>query len=111
MATVQGRPRKGRPSQNPSGMPAAAATATAQAPLVQAPWLPFALTTVLMLMSFLPRVQQNAILTRSFWGAAAALLLYQAVLFLAWRRIHEAGVRPALQLVAPRAQHYVQAMC
>ena len=36
--------------------------------------LPLILTLVLALMSFLPRVQQNVLLVRSFWGAAAMLL-------------------------------------
>src|SRR5687767_9726639 len=105
MPGAQGRPPKSRHTQSRSVMPAAV-TADAPAP-VAAPWVPLALTTALLLLSFLSRVQQNAVLTASFWGASAALLLWQAVLFPGWR----SAVRPTLLLVAPRPQHYVQAMC
>lgn len=36
--------------------------------------VPLVLTLGLALLSFLPRVSGNAILTRSFWGAAVMLL-------------------------------------
>ena len=49
-------------------------------------WLPFALTTGLLLLSLLDRVQSNAVLTRSFWGAAAVLLVWQAALLLRVKR-------------------------
>ena len=68
--------------------------------------MPLALTVGVLLVSFTPRVQSNPILTWSFWGAAAALLAWQTVLFLIVKK--EA---PSIVLVAPRPQHYVQAMC
>jgi hypothetical protein len=71
-------------------------------------WVPLAATLGLLVLSLLPRVQSNQVLTRSFWGATAVLLLWQAVLFL---RMKQAGTRPSLVLTGPRAQHYVQAMC
>ncbi len=94
----QPRTRSNRPSKAP---------APAAAPVVRAPWAPLALTSGLLLLSFLPRVQQNVVLARSFWGAAAALLLWQAALFVARR----SSPVPTLLLAAPRPQHYVQAMC
>ena len=69
-------------------------------------WTPAGLTIVLLLLSGLPRVQSNAVLLQSFWGAAAVLFLWQAVLFLRWR-----GPGPTLVAAPPRPQHYVQAMC
>ncbi len=71
-------------------------------------WVPLAPTLAVFALSFLPRVQLNHVLTRSFWGATVMLLLWQAVLFL---RMKQAATRPSLVLAGPRAQHYVQAMC
>ena len=62
------------------------------------------LTFALAALSLVPRVQANAVLTRSFWGAILVLLCWQAILF-------ARGTRPALLLAGPRAQHYVQAAC
>jgi hypothetical protein len=70
--------------------------------------VPFGLTLGLVALSLLPRVQANAALVRSFWGAAALLSLWQAGLLLSMKR---AQVRPAIVLAGPRAQHYVQAAC
>lgn len=71
-------------------------------------WVPLAPTLGLLVLSLLPRIQSNQVLARSFWGATAVLLLWQAVLFL---RMKQAGRPPSLVLAGPRAQHYVQAMC
>lgn len=68
--------------------------------------LPLALTALLALMSFLPRVQENTVLTWSFGAAAAVLLVFQAVLYLRLKR--ESAVR-SFEIVA-RPQHYVQLM-
>jgi len=76
-------------------------------PLQHVEWVPLALTTGLFLISFTSRVQQNAVLTKSFWAACAGLLVWQGLLLLRGR--HSAS--PALIVAAPRAQHYVQAMC
>ncbi len=68
-------------------------------------WLPLALTLVLALFSLAPRVQESADLFRSFWAAAAVLLLWQAILF--WR-LRKTGARRTLK-VELRRQHYLQA--
>jgi hypothetical protein len=69
-------------------------------------WAPLALTAGIFLLSFSTRVQSNATLLQSFWGATAGLLLWQAVLFLRWR-----GADPQLIFLAPRRQHYIQTIC
>ena len=69
-------------------------------------YLPLALTALLALLSFLPRVQANERLTWSFWGAIAVLLLWQGLLAL---RLRRAGEGRSLTTVL-RPQHYVQAM-
>jgi hypothetical protein len=69
-------------------------------------YLPLALTGLLGVLSFLPRVQANARLTWSFWGAIAVLLVWQGVL---WLRLKSAGAGRSLTTVL-RSQHYIQAM-
>lgn len=56
-------------------------------------------------MSLTPRVHDNVVLTRSFWGAALALLVWLVVLFAS---VGRAGAGRVLQPVL-RPQHYVQA--
>jgi hypothetical protein len=68
---------------------------------------PLALTGALLALSFHDRVQAEPALTWSFWGTAAVLLVWQAVL--AWRARHVGA--PGLRLAQPRAQHYVQSLC
>ena len=68
--------------------------------------MPLALTLGLVLLSFVPRVQGNLTLTRSFWAAAAGLLVWQAVLFL---RVTRASAGRSFRAVL-RQQHYLQAM-
>jgi hypothetical protein len=51
-------------------------------------------------------VQQNALLTRSFWASCLGLLVWQGLLTL-----RGAARNPVLILTPPRTQHYVQAMC
>ncbi len=68
--------------------------------------LPPALTLGLALVAFSPRVQQNAVLTQSFWAAAVGLLVWQVVL---WLRPPREPATPALTTVL-RPQHYLQAM-
>lgn len=74
--------------------------------------LPFVLTLLLFLVSFLPRVQDSQSLMLSFWGACAVLLVFQGLLYWQFRSraATEAGARagPALEVVL-RPQHYVQA--
>ena len=66
---------------------------------------PLALTLGLGLLSFVPRVHDNPVLTRSFWGAAMVLLVWQAGLFL---RSHGVSRGRSLRMDL-RPQHYVQA--
>ncbi len=87
--------------RGPAPAPRAAAARQGGAVLLA---VPFGLTAALLLLSFLPRVQSNVVLVRSFWGAVVTLLAWLAVL---WLR----GVRPSIVLAPPRPQHYVQAMC
>jgi hypothetical protein len=70
--------------------------------------VPFALTAGLLLLSLLPRIQRNLVVTRSFWVAAAVLLVWQAVLYL---RVRNAGQTRSFVLLPPRPQHYIQACC
>ena len=69
-------------------------------------WVPLALTLSLVLLSFVPRVHDNPVLTRSFWGAALVLLVWQVALFL---RLKHASDGRALR-TDPRPQHYLQAL-
>src|SRR5262245_22123403 len=55
-------------------------------PLQHVEWVPLVLTTALFLISFTARVQQNAVLTKSFWAACAGLLVWQGLLLLRARR-------------------------
>ncbi|HIC52261.1 MAG TPA: hypothetical protein EYO97_00380, partial [Gemmatimonadetes bacterium] len=68
-------------------------------------WLPPALTLALVLLSFVPRVRASSALTWSFWGAALALLTWQAVLFVRLKR-EPAGSSLRIALFP---HHYVQA--
>ena len=57
------------------------------------------------MLSFVPRVFDNPALTRSFWGAAVALLVWQAAIFLRLTRV--SGGRSLRTELRP--QHYLQA--
>jgi hypothetical protein len=85
---------------------------------------PLAFTTGLLALTLLPRVRANEALTWSFWGAAALLLAWQAVLALRLRSGQAPQPRsgqaasagpdrgaPGLAVGKPRAQHYVQSLC
>ena len=65
------------------------------------------MTTGLLALTLLPRLRQTEALTWSFWGAAAVLLVWQAVLAIRARR----GAELSWELATPRAQHYVQSFC
>jgi hypothetical protein len=67
--------------------------------------LPIAFTTGLLALTLLPRLRLNEALTWSFWGAAALLVAWQALL--AARPQGAAIVRVG----KPRPQHYVQSLC
>jgi hypothetical protein len=68
-------------------------------------YLPLALTGLLGLFAFMPRVQANGRLTWSFLGALALLLVWQALLALRLRRTGEGRRFESLL----RPQHYIQA--
>ena len=68
--------------------------------------MPLALTLGLALLSLVPRVSGNPILTRSFWGAAIVLLIWQVALFLRSKGTPEGR---SLRTVF-RPQHYLQAL-
>jgi hypothetical protein len=68
--------------------------------------LPLALTLGLLLLARVPRVHENPVLFRSFWGAALALLVWQLALYFAARR---SGEGRSFQVLL-RPQHYVQAL-
>jgi Na+-translocating ferredoxin:NAD+ oxidoreductase RnfD subunit len=86
---------------------------------------PLALTTGLLALTLLPRVRANEALTWSFWGSAALLLGWQALLAFRGRRggpkvppstrgnspAHPPEAAPAFVFAKPRAQHYVQSFC
>lgn len=98
-----------RRRRKPSGARAGSARAsTADAPTSSRNvlYLPLALTALLALLSFMPRVQENARLTWSFWGAIAVLLVWQGLL---WMRLRSSGESRSL-IVVLRKQHYIQAM-
>jgi hypothetical protein len=67
--------------------------------------LPLTFTLLLVALGFLPEVRRQPVLVWSFWGAAAALLVWTAVLLALVRR----GGRTLTIEVALRKQHYIQA--
>ena len=106
-ARQQRNPKDGRGTRG-RGARAGGASGSPAAPPVpsrSALYLPLALTGVLGLLAFMPRVQANARLGWSFWGAIAVLLVWQAALALRLQRSGE--VRRFEQLLRP--QHYIQA--
>ncbi|MBM4185276.1 MAG: hypothetical protein FJ207_13830 [Gemmatimonadetes bacterium] len=68
-------------------------------------YLPLVLTGVIGVLAFLPRVQDNARLTLSFWGAVAVLLVWLAVLA---ARLKQRGEGREFTILL-RQQHYIQA--
>ena len=107
-ARQRGIPRRHQ-ARTHGGADAAPATGpTSAPPSLRHFWVPLALTFGLVLLSRLPRVQENPLLTRSFWVASGVLFVWQVVLFL---RLKRASAGRSLIVAPPRAQHYVQAMC
>ncbi len=70
--------------------------------------IPFAFTAALLALTALPRLQATPVLTQSFWGAAAALFLWNL-----WLIFRYSGKprRPRIVGVPPRPQHYIQTFC
>ena len=98
------RPRQGR-QQDTSRGGQTAPSQTPPASPIRLLWVPLALTLGLFLVSFVPRVQQSGVLTRSLWAAAGGLLLWQIALFTRLRRT--TAVRSFRTVLRP--QHYLQA--
>ncbi|MFP3948865.1 MAG: hypothetical protein ACLFWG_09055, partial [Longimicrobiales bacterium] len=69
-------------------------------------WVPLALSLGLVLLSFLPRVQESALLLQSFWAAAIGLFVWQAILYL---KLRKEGEGRSFEVIL-RKPHYVQAM-
>jgi hypothetical protein len=67
--------------------------------------VPLSLTFALFLVSFVPRIQSNTVLTLSVWAAVSGLLVWQAVLFFRLRRT--SASRSFSTILRP--QHYLQA--
>ena len=98
------RRRRSRPPHRHGPPPAPAAPAAATRPLPV--WgVPLGLTLGLLAVSLAPRVQSNPVLVRSFWAAAAALAIWQAVLYL---RLRSQSADRSFRVVL-RPQHYLQA--
>ncbi|HYE87338.1 MAG TPA: RnfABCDGE type electron transport complex subunit D [Vicinamibacterales bacterium] len=70
-------------------------------------FIPFAFAAGLLALTALPRLQTTPILTWSFWGAGAVLILWN--LWLVFRFSGKSGRR--LVAVTPRPQHYIQTFC
>ena len=68
-------------------------------------WVPLALTLGLLLVSFVPRILENLVLTRSLWAAVVGLLVWQFALVVRLRGTTE---RRTFHTIL-RPQHYLQA--
>ena len=102
------RKRRAQPPTPSDKTPPGAAAPAGPAPRDSRPFgVPAALTAGLFLLSFVPRVQSDPALVRSFWGAALALAVWQVVLYL---RLKSTGTGRTLSATGARPQHYVQAM-
>lgn len=98
-------PKRHAPSASGPG-PAAAASAPTGASSSLPPWaVPLGLTLALLAVSLAPRVQASTVLAGSFQAAAAALAVWQAVL---WLRLRAEPAGRSFQVVL-RPQHYLQA--
>ena len=98
------RRRHPRPPQRHAPTPAPAVPAAAS-PALPVSAVPLGLTIGLLAVSLVPRVQSSAVLTASFWAAAAALAAWQAVLYL---RLRTQSAGRSFRVVV-RPQHYLQA--
>ena len=76
--------------------------------MITAFFIPFAFAAGLLALTAMPRLQTTPLLTWSFWGAAAALILWN--LWLAFRFSGKPS-RPRIVVVRPRPQHYIQTFC
>ena len=104
------RRRRSRPPKRHAPSPAGAGRTAVSAPVgTSSPlpiWaVPLGLTLALLAVSLAPRVQASAVLAGSFQAAAAALAVWQAVL---WLRLRAEPAGRSFQVVL-RPQHYLQA--
>ncbi len=105
------RPRRSNARDSRPGLTSASPRAGSPLRLFQ---LPLLLTVALFLVSLTPRVQGNAALMWSFWGACIALALFQAMLYFRFRADNAAAGHsregsPSLE-IALRPHHYMQAL-
>jgi hypothetical protein len=98
--TKPGKAASGRKSGQPSDGRAAPSIPNR----IPALWLAYLLTLLLGCLSFLPRISANVSLEESFWGAAAALLIFSLIL----RSWAARGGRALRYDVVLRKVHYVQ---
>jgi hypothetical protein len=70
--------------------------------------IPLAFTAALLALTALPRLQATPVLTQSFWGAGAVLVLWNLWLIF---RFSGKPRRPRIIGVRPRPQHYIQTFC
>lgn len=68
--------------------------------------VPALFTIALLLLSFTPRVQSNAVVLYSFWASCALLFLWQVLLL---RKCAAEGQSKAF-IISLKPQHYIQAM-
>ena len=103
------RRRRSRPPKRHAPSPAdpgrAAASGPAGTSTIPVWAVPLGLTLALLAVSLAPRVQATAVLAGSFQAAAAALAIWQAVL---WLRLRTEPAGRSFQVVL-RPQHYLQA--
>ncbi len=100
-----GRRQRARDGRRPKSGPQATSRLRAQQSVGWVFLVPLASTLGLAALAFVPRVQSNQILARSFWTAAIALLVWHVVLYL---RVKSTSAAPSLP-VDVRPQHYLQA--
>ena len=67
---------------------------------------PLVLTSILALLTLLPRIQSNAALVYSLWAATAVLAVWHGVLY--WQLRNSSATRTLT--VALRPEHYLQAL-
>ena len=98
-------PKRHAPSPADPGRAATASGPPGTASSLPAWAVPGGLTLALLAVSLAPRVQSSAVLAGSFQAAAAALAIWQAVL---WLRLRAEPAGRSFQVVL-RPQHYLQA--
>ena len=98
-------PKRHAPSPADPGRTATASGPAGTSSTIPVWAVPLGLTLALLAVSLAPRVQASAVLAGSFQAAAAALAIWQAVL---WLRLRAEPAGRSFQVVL-RPQHYLQA--